>query len=62
MVRIYRDHLWMLGRSLESLVLVMRKFMFAQIIVSFIGKTSKMMTFVQNVELQDGKISHLKQP
>ena len=47
-------------RSLQSLALNMRRFMYAQIIVSSIGKTRKMMTSVQNAKLQDGKISQMK--
>ena len=59
MVQIYLEHLWRLRRPLRSLVLDMRRFMCAQIIASSIGKTRNMMTSVQNVELQDGKISQI---
>jgi hypothetical protein len=48
-----------LRKSLQNLVWVMRKFMYAQIIVSYIEGTRKIMTYVQNVELQGGKIKQI---
>jgi hypothetical protein len=46
-------------KKLQNLVQVTRKFMYAQIIVSCIEGTRKIMTSVQNVELQGGKIKQI---